>query len=479
MTPVIYWFRADLRLSDLPGLIAAASAGPVIPCFILDDHQSTEQLGGASRWWLHQSLVALGSEINHQGGYLVLKKGDTEAALSDLAKTTGAQHVMCSRRYTPEGEKLEQRVFERLGAQAVTLKRYPGSLLFEPKTVLTGAGTPFKVFTPFWRACMRLPEPPFPKNSPQLTWYGGDLASDELKDWHLEPSGPNWAAEFDEHWTPGERGAQAALQRFLSGPVAHYAEGRDRPDEVHTSRLSPHLRFGEISPRQVWHAAQQRRAETPAWSSAIEKFLAEIGWREFCYQLLDLFPEMPSEPFKAEFRQFPWNSDTNKVEAWKKGASGYPIVDAGMRELWRTGFMHNRVRMIVASFLCKHLLTHWREGERWFWDTLLDADIAANTCSWQWVAGSGADAAPYFRIFNPIAQGEKFDTQGEYVRRWCPEIASLPNKYIHKPWEAPQGVLDDVGIVLGEDYPRPIVEHAVAREKALSAYQVLRALNRE
>lgn len=479
MTSVIYWFRADLRLSDLPGLIAAASAGTVIPCFVFDDSRSVERLGGASRWWLHQSLAALDSEIHRQGGHLVLKSGDTATVLSDLARRTGARQVMCSRRYTPEGAAREQRVFEALRAQAVTLKRYPGSLLFEPKSVLTGAGTPYKVFTPFWRACMRLPEPVFPKDSPRVNWYSGDLASDGLNGWRLEPSSPNWAAEFHDHWTPGERGAQSALERFLSGPVAHYAEGRDRPAEVNTSRLSPHLRFGEISPRQVWHAAQQRRAETPAWSSAIEKFLAEIGWREFCYQLIDLFPSMPSKPFKAEFHQFPWDSDAHKVEAWKKGASGYPIVDAGMRELWSTGFMHNRVRMIVASFLCKHLLTHWREGERWFWDTLVDADIAANTCGWQWVAGSGADAAPYFRIFNPVAQGEKFDTQGAYVRRWCPEIATLPTKYIHKPWEAPPGVLDQAGIVLGEDYPLPIVKHAAAREKALGAYQVLRALTRE
>ena len=478
MTPVIFWFRADLRLSDLPGLIAAASAGTVIPCFILDEGESIEQLGSASRWWLHQSLTVLSAQITRQGGQLVLKRGDTETVLSELARMTGAKQVMCSRRYTPAGETQELRVFESLATQAVTLKRYPGSLLFEPGTVLTGAGTPFKVFTPFWRACMRSPEPPFPKGSLKVTWYASDIASDDLRDWHLEPSNPNWAASFHEHWVPGEQGAQNALQRFLSGPVAHYAEGRDQPAEAHTSRLSPHLRFGEISPRQIWHAAQQRRAETPAWSSAIEKFLAEIGWREFCYQLLDLFPEMPLEPFKAEFKDFPWQSEVSHVHAWQRGATGYPIVDAGMRELWRTGFMHNRVRMIVASFLCKHLLTHWREGERWFWDTLVDADIAANTCSWQWVAGSGADAAPYFRIFNPIAQGEKFDTQGEYVRRWCPEIAALPNKYIHKPWEATQAVLDEASIVLGEDYPLPIVDHAAARERALGAYQVLRALNK-
>jgi deoxyribodipyrimidine photo-lyase len=264
------------------------------------------------------------------------------------------------------------------------------------------------------------------------------------------------------------------LAAFLEAPVAHYSEGRDIPAKRYTSRLAPHLKFGEMSPRQVWASAQQRKLSAPQWNGAIDKFLAEIGWREFCYQLIDLFGAMPDRPFKQQFAGFPWDNSVDHLRAWQRGMTGYPIVDAGMRELWQTGFMHNRVRMIVASFLTKHLLVHWIEGERWFWDCLLDADIASNACSWQWVAGSGADAAPYFRIFNPIAQGQKFDPEGEYVKRWCPELAELPKKFLHEPWEAPALTLAGAGVALGEDYPHPIVDHKTARQGALDAYEVIK-----
>jgi deoxyribodipyrimidine photo-lyase len=350
-------------------------------------------------------------------------------------------------------------------------------LLHEPGSVLTGSGTAFKVFTPFWRAANKQAVA-LPLSRPDVVWHTHKLASDDLADWQLQPEAqdgvPNWADGWQDLWQPGEEGAHHALSDFLEAPVAHYAEGRDVPSKRYTSRLSPHLKFGEISPRQIWSAAQQRKLSAPQWSAPIDKFLAEVGWREFCYQLLDLFNDMPAKPFKEQFAGFPWGNDSKHLSAWQRGQTGYPIVDAGMRELWHTGFMHNRVRMIVASFLTKHLLVHWIEGERWFWDCLLDADIASNACSWQWVAGSGADASPYFRIFNPIAQGQKFDSEGAYVRQWCPELSKLPKKYIHEPWEAPQMTLTSADLELGTDYPFPIVDHKTARLGALDAYAVIK-----
>jgi deoxyribodipyrimidine photo-lyase len=313
--------------------------------------------------------------------------------------------------------------------------------------------------------------------TPELTGYDGVIEGEELSDWQLLPTSPNWAFGWNDLWNPSEAGAQAALNQFLDHHVEDYGDGRDIPAEPNTSKLSPYLRFGNISPRQVWHAAQQSKIERPEVAEPIDKFLSEIGWREFCYHLLFHFPSMPDEAFNPKFSFFPWDEDPQRLTAWQRGQTGYPIVDAGMRELWQTGFMHNRVRMVVASFLTKHLLLNWREGEVWFWDCLLDADIASNACSWQWVGGSGADASPYFRIFNPITQGEKFDKAGAYTRRWVPEVAELPDKYLHKPWEAPDEVLSAAGVALGETYPHPIVDHKTARETALSAYGTLKSLD--
>tara|TARA_B100000035_G_scaffold302828_1_gene300810 strand:- start:576 stop:1523 length:948 start_codon:yes stop_codon:yes gene_type:complete len=312
---------------------------------------------------------------------------------------------------------------------------------------------------------------------PELTPYSGRIEGEELSDWGLLPTSPNWAFGWNDLWQPGEAGAQAALHQFLDHHVHDYGDGRDIPAEPNTSKLSPCLRFGNISPRQVWHAAQASKLERPEAAGSIDKFLSEIGWREFCYHLLFHFPTMPDEAFNPKFSFFPWDEDPERLVAWQQGQTGYPIVDAGMRELWQTGFMHNRVRMVVASFLTKHLLLNWRAGEEWFWDCLLDADIASNACSWQWVGGSGADASPYFRIFNPIAQGEKFDQAGAYTRRWVPEVAELPDKFLHKPWEAPDEVLSAAGVRLGDTYPRPIVDHKTAREAALSAYGTLKSLD--
>ena len=352
-------------------------------------------------------------------------------------------------------------------AQDLTLKRYPGTLLHEPGKVLTQGGDPYKVFTPFWRACQReVVSDPYPV--PSLDFASG-VTSEDLDSFGVLPTKPIWAEGWEDLWTPGEAGAKERLDAFLDNTVENYASKRDLPGVSGTSKLSPHIHLGELSPRYIWARCEER--ERGGGSSSISKFKAELGWREFSYHLLHFFPTIPEAAFKENFSGFPWIHDEERITAWQKGQTGYPIVDAGMRELWHTGHMHNRVRMVVASFLCKHLLTHWRVGEDWFWDTLIDADLASNGCSWQWVAGSGADAAPYFRIFNPVAQGEKFDKEGDYVRRWVPEIAALPDKYLHKPWEAPPLVLQDAEVVLGENYPEPIVDHKAARQAALDAYE--------
>ncbi len=474
--PAIYWFRADLRLSDLPGLVAASNAGPVIPVYILDDQLGDDwKLGGATRWWLHHSLDRLNKDLMARDGKLILRRGETTAILATLMQETGATQIYASRQYQPWAQQSEHELKDLAQGRGGDFKRYPGTLIFEPEEIKTGGGTPFKVFTPFWRACLKGRDPSQPLPIPTLSFSESMPKSLELEELGLLPTRPNWAEGWETLWCPGEAGAEDALQAFLASHVSDYGEGRDFPAQPNTSRLSPHLKFGEISPRQIWAAAQHLKHAEPATAPSVDKFLAEIGWREFCNHLVAQFPAMPDRAFNSKFDHFPWGDNEEYLSAWQQGMTGYPIVDAGMRELWQTGFMHNRVRMVVASFLTKHLLTHWRHGEQWFWDCLLDADLASNACSWQWVGGSGADASPYFRIFNPIAQGEKFDKTGEYTRKWVPEIAELPDKYLHKPWEAPALTLEAAGVALGETYPQPIVDHKAARETALIAYANLRA----
>lgn len=475
--PLLYWFRQDLRTHDLPGLAAAIATGrAVIPVYVLDDESPGDwALGSASRWWLHHSLQALAQDIATSGGRLVLRRGNARSCLTELMRETGASAIYCSQQFEPWASALEQDLHQALSANGQQIRRYPGNLLFHPEAVLNQAGLPFKVYTPFWRACRRAEAPPRPRPlEASGKWYSGACASDSLADWQLTPTKPDWAQGWEKLWTPGQAGARARLRAFLDGPLADYSEGRDRPALDCTSRLSPHLRFGEISPREIFHSAMDHGREHPQLDAALDKFLSELGWREFSYHLLAHFPHIPEQPFKAQFEPFPWLGSQQALHAWQKGQTGYPVVDAGMRELWHTGYMHNRIRMVVASFLTKHLLTHWRTGEQWFWDTLLDADLANNACSWQWVAGSGADASPYFRIFNPVAQGEKFDAGGEYVRRWVPELRGLPDKYLHRPWEAPETVLTAAGVTLGTTYPEPIVDHRAAREAALAAYASIR-----
>lgn len=469
----LVWFRHDLRLADNPALAAALRrGGPVIPVFLwAPDEEGEWPPGGASRWWLHQSLTALAGDLEVLGSRLVIRRGPSLLALRALVKETGAGAVFWNRRYEPAVIARDQQIKEALRVDGLEVESFNGALLFEPWTICNKSGRPFQVFTPFWRHCLGLAEPADPLPSPRLLLAPPRWPpAEDLPSLGLE-SKLDWAGGLRTVWRPGEAGATKNLRRFCEQSFAGYDENRNRPDLTGTSRLSPHLHFGEISPRQVWHGlrrfAERRGLATRDWRGS--QFLTEVGWREFAYHLLYHFPRTPTEPLRAEFARFPWRQHATWLRAWQRGRTGYPIVDAGMRELWTTGWMHNRVRMIVASFLVKDLLLDWREGARWFWDTLVDADLASNTLGWQWTAGCGADAAPYFRIFNPVSQGTKFDPNGDYVRRWVPELANLPADWIQHPWEAPAEILARAGVVLDRTYPRPIVSHAIAREVALEA----------
>lgn len=471
----IVWFRDDLRLADNPALCAAARSGhAVIAVFVLDETPPLRPLGGAARWWLSRSLAALQARLRTLGVPLVLRRGDATTLLPALTRDLGATHVFWNRRHDARERAVDATVKRMLREAGITVASSNAALLRDPWEVKTQAGTPVKVFTPFWRAHRALGPMHDPLAVPSLTGGVAAVASDRLEDWGLEPRSPNWAQGFEAAWSPGEAGATRRLTDFLDGGLAGYAQDRNRPDMTSTSRLSPHLRFGEISPRQIWAAASHARDAGLAPEKDVDKFLAEVGWREFSYHLLHHWPDLPSANFNRRFDAFPWREDDRLLKAWQAGRTGYPIVDAGMRELWATGWMHNRVRMIVASFLIKHLMIDWRHGEAWFWDTLLDADHANNAASWQWVAGSGADAAPYFRIFNPMTQGESFDPNGDYVRRWVPELARLPAPAIHAPWTAPPALLSQGGVTLGVTTPHPIVDHGRARARALEAFETLK-----
>ena len=468
--PVIVWFRQDLRLADNPALRQAADSGrSVIPVFVLDDETAGEwATGAASRWWLHHSLSSLAGDLEARGVHLVLRKGRAQGVITSLVKETGASAVFWNRCYEPFAVKRDTAIKALLIESGVEVASFNGALLVEPWTVKTKAGDPYKVFTPFWRQAREHIDASDPLPAPRKLTPWKSIASDSLDDWALTPDSPDWAHGFCDHWTPGEAGARERLSDFVEQDLAHYASGRDRPDRDDTSRLSPHLHWGEISPRQVWSATHDVADGNAA------KFRSEIGWREFAHNLLYAFPCFPEQNYQDKFDAFPWSGTSAELEAWKSGRTGYPIVDAVMRQLWQTGWMHNRVRMITASFLIKHLMIDWREGERWFWDTLVDADLANNSAGWQWVAGSGADASPFFRVFNPITQGEKFDPDGRYVQRFVPELAGLPVKYIHAPWTAPDAILERANVTLGKSYPEPIIEHSQARDRALAAFRGLK-----
>ncbi|GAB1489088.1 deoxyribodipyrimidine photo-lyase [Opitutaceae bacterium] len=479
--PTLVWFRQDLRLQDNTALAeAVARGGPIVPMYILDDDgEGRWAAGAASRWWLHHSLAALQAALETRGSRLILARGGALSILRGLVASTGAGAVYWNRRYEPAVMARDVAIKGALTGDGLEVKSFNSSLLFEPHTIANKQGRPFQVFTPYWRHCLTLPV------SPPRVLPAGPLPSPvkwpvgcQLSELGLRPSIP-WDVGFSTHWTPGEDGARRRLKAFVTGLIAGYAENRNVPSVVGTSRLSPHLHFGEVGPRQVWAAVQGLSRESGVFpvNNGARVYLSEIGWREFSYHQIFHFPSTPERPLRSGFEAFSWAPDPQgrRLSAWQRGRTGYPIVDAGMRELWATGWMHNRVRMIVASFLVKHLRLNWTHGAAWFWDTLVDADLAANTLGWQWSAGCGADAAPYFRIFAPVLQGEKFDPQGEYVRKWVPELARLPNKFLHAPWTAPASVREYAGVDLGRTYPEPVVEHAKARAEALAAFKQLRS----
>ncbi len=470
------WFRRDLRLNDNPALGAAvaASKGNVICLYVLEDKGNGRDLGGASKWWLDKSLRSLRTDIEKIGGRLALRRGNSKSVLDDVIAETGATAVFWNRRYDRPGRDLDTEIKVHLKNNGIAVESFNGTVLTEPWTQKTGSGGYYKVYSPYWRAVQANYELPQPIGAPD-TLQSPTVKSERLEDWALHPTQPDWSTGFDDSWAPGETGAKARLANFLGAAVSDYKDDRNRPDlEDGTSGLSPHLAFGEISPTQIWRATNSKMDAGEVDQKGAHHFLSEVVWRDFAYVLLYHNPNLATENFKPDFDLMPWRDDEANLLAWQKGLTGYPIVDAGMRQLWHTGWMHNRVRMIVASFLTKHLLIHWRHGEDWFWDTLVDADPASNSASWQWTAGSGADAAPYFRVFNPITQGEKFDESGDYVRKWCPELARLPRKYLYQPWEAGPLILHEAGIKLGETYPNPIVDHKTGRQRALDAYETLK-----
>lgn len=466
-TTTLVWLRNDLRMADNPALHFAAEQGTVIPLYIIDDSGQTRPLGEASNWWLHHSLSSLNTALSDS---LVVKKGDPLTIINELCSRYNVNTVVWNRNYSGQDISRDSKIKAALAEQDIQCKSFNGNLLWEPMSVLKKDGTPYKVFTPYYRkGCLAAAPPRFPLPAPKVLALCQLQDSDKvpLADFGLLPS-INWDASFTKHWEPGEAGGHKSLESFVKKRAVLYKQKRDFPSSLGTSKLSPHLRFGEVSPNQIWYSVLDN---TPGLDNPdTDCYLSELGWREFSYYLLHHFPTMTEENFNPKFNVFPWKKNESHLSAWQKGQTGIPIVDAGMRELWQTGYMHNRVRMIVGSFLVKNLLTHWREGEAWFWDTLLDADLSSNTASWQWVAGTGADAAPYFRIFNPILQGEKFDKQGEYVKTYCPELRRLPDKFIHKPWEAPSNILQYAKVVLGKTYPKPVVDLKLSRQHALDAF---------
>lgn len=471
--PLIVWLREDLRIADNPALAAAAATGaPVLPVYVLDDATPGRwRMGGAARWWLHGSLATLGQTLRQLGAPLILRQGPAAECIMRLIAETDAAAVYANTHPEPYWLGAESTLQRLLAAAGVTVHYFAAATLFSPGSVRSRRGQPLQVFTPFWRACRSTAAPAPLQPAPVRLRPPASLpASDDLATWSLRPTSPDWAAGLRAAWQPGEATAQQQLVHFLDQDLATYALSRDRPEPAATSCLSPRLHFGELSPRQVWHATLSRAAAAPALATPAEAFLRQLIWREYFAHTLHHSPQLPDAPLQPKFTAFPWREDAAVLRCWQRGETGYPIVDAGMRQLRATGWMHNRVRMITASFLVKHLLQPWQSGEAWFWDNLVDADLANNAGGWQWVAGCGGDAAPYFRIFNPTLQGERFDAEGAYVRRWLPELSRLPDRWLHQPWEAPPLELAAAGIRPGIDYPNRLIEHSFARTRAIEAF---------
>tara|TARA_A100000171_G_scaffold43949_1_gene46347 strand:- start:6014 stop:7450 length:1437 start_codon:yes stop_codon:yes gene_type:complete len=466
----ILWFKRDLRLSDNPALVAAAQSGEVLPVYIVEPLSSSEfERGSASKIWLYHSLKSLNSTLNN---HLNIYTGDPVKILLDLTQKHQIETIFWNTCYEPWSRENEKRLIENLKSQSVSYDFFNGTYLWKPKEIKKNDGTPYKVFSAYKREAWRL-SPREPLEIPGTLSLIKDTDNQTTVE-HLKPDPvPAWSKKITSFWDFGESAAQKKLKDFTQKGLQNYKKGRDFPDHNNTSCLSPHLHFGEISPHQIREALKSaKESDTP--KEDLHHFFSEITWREFSCYLLYHFNGLPSDNFQSKFNHFPWEENPAFLKAWQTGMTGIPFVDAGMRELWQTGYMHNRVRMIVASFLTKNLLIHWHKGRDHFWDCLVDADLANNSASWQWVAGCGADAAPYFRIFNPVTQGEKFDPEGNYTRKFVPELKNLPNKYLFKPWEAPEKILEKSDIVLGKTYPKPIVDLKKSREKALSAFQFLK-----
>ncbi|MEL7169557.1 MAG: deoxyribodipyrimidine photo-lyase [Bacteroidota bacterium] len=484
MTTIV-WFHSDLRLADNPALnYAVESSDTVIPVFVWDvnaerDASQRDAVGAAHLIWLRHALPALGASLRDRGSHLILRRGDTLDQLNHLVEELGAESVVWNQRHTPSMAARDLDIAEALRGDGVQVSTFSGQLLHDPEAIQTGSGGPYRVYTPFWKKFSNQVDVGAPIDCPRMgpskapdTWPD----SDDIADWSFDATaqdGVDWSKDIRSTWTPTEDAAHDLLDAFLETGATGYADDRNRPDLEGTSRLSPYLHFGHISPRQVWNRVESW-VQNGVMRDGADVFLKEIAWREFSYHVLHHYPDTPTEPLKEKYAPFPWVDDESGLRRWQRGLTGYPIVDAGMRQLRATGWMHNRVRMIVASFLTKDLLISWQEGAAWFWDHLVDADLANNTMGWQWAAGCGADAQPFFRIFNPVSQGTRYDPDGLYVKRWVPELADVPTKHLHAPWDAPASVLRRANVQLGADYPRPMVDHKAARQRALEALDTIK-----
>ena len=459
--PIIVLFRRDLRLEDNPALNWAARSGqPVVPLFAFDRDFDLPRIGSASRWWLRRSLKSLAEDLVAAGGRLVLRSGKASKVLPALAHEIGASTIVWNRLYDPVDVEQDRTLKSDLRAQGLNMHSFNSSLLFEPWNIKTESGSPYRVFTPFWRRCLAIGLPSRETMQHRATF---DIrpTSESIDSLIPEPDGA-WLTGLESSWTPGTASAKAKLDSFIDNGLSIYRTQRDLMARPGTSRLSPHLHFGEIGPRQIVAAVECHAESGP--------YLRQLGWREFSANLLFFNPDLRDSNLRREFDAMPWRNEPELIEKWRQGLTGYPLVDAGMRQLMQTGWMHNRTRMVTASFLTKHLLMDWQQGAAWFHNALVDADVANNVASWQWTAGCGADAAPYFRIFNPVLQSQRFDPDGIYLCRWLPELAALPKCFVHAPWSAPEDVLSAAGIALGEDYPWPVIDHSFARKRALELY---------
>lgn len=469
---VLFWFRQDLRIADNPGLVEAVKRGAVLPVYVFDEiSPGPFKMGSSSRWWLYHSLKKLNEQLD---GSLNVYKGVARTIIPTIAERNGVSAVFFNRCYEPWYIKNDALIEKKLKRMSIVSQSFNASLLWEPWEVAKDDGDFYKVYTPYKKECSEVQSPRKPVAAPKKIMVVKDVSNSSTIDSLLLPQKKEQFASIKSYWTVGEQAAKKKCANFVKKSLCGYKKNRDYPALKATSELSPHLHFGEISPHIVWDTVQKSDANAVECIEGKKQFLSELTWREFSYYLLYHFPELPVRNFKDSFDSFGWKHDATHLKAWQEGKTGYPIVDAGMRQLWQTGYMHNRVRMVTASFLIKNLLIHWHHGQEWFWENLVDADLASNSFGWQWVAGSGADAAPYFRIFNPVLQGEKFDSEGIYTRQFVPELASLPNKYLFKPWLAPKKVLDECGIILGKTYPEPIVDLSSSRKMALAAYNRIR-----